>query len=59
MDTMPSFHTLSQEQARRIAVENAWLRFYNRTLYDKGLITKSEFDQMKSRIAARKHDIKS
>lgn len=38
------------EQLRRIVVEEMWLRYYNRSLFEKGLITERQFREMEIAI---------
>lgn len=45
---------VSSEQKRRCAAEQLWLHYFNRTLYEKGLITEAERNKMKVKINSRK-----
>lgn len=45
--------SLSVQQQKKILIEEAWLRFYNQLLYEKGLITERERNLMLNRIDAR------
>lgn len=38
------------ERLRRIVVEEMWLRYYNQSLFAKGLITERRFRQMEVAI---------
>ena len=44
---------LSNEQKRKIVVEDIWLHYVNDTLHDKGLISKQEYIKMKLGINLR------
>ena len=43
----------SLEAKRRDAAERLWLHFYNRTLFEKGLITEKERNRMHNLINER------
>lgn len=44
---------LSNEQKRKIVVEDIWLHYMNDTLYAKGLISKQEYIKMNLEINLR------
>ena len=44
---------LSQEWQRQIVVEEMWLHYYNRTLYEKGLISQRSYEKMRLEIILR------
>ena len=44
---------LSNEQKRKIVVEDIWLHYMNETLYTKGLISKQEYIKMTLEINLR------
>lgn len=44
---------LSNEQKRKIVVEDIWLHYMNDTLHGKGLISKQEYIKMKLGINLR------
>lgn len=44
---------ISPEQQKRVAAEEMWLKYYNRVLFESGLITERERNLMSSRIDAR------
>lgn len=48
-------HSGSAEEQKREAAEQIWLEYFNRVLYDKGLITEDERNRMANRIDARRH----
>ena len=41
------------EEHKRILLEEAWLKYYNQVLYEKGLITERERNLMINRIDSR------
>ncbi len=41
------------EERRRAAAEQIWLHYYNRVLYEKGIIGEEERNRMSNRIDAR------
>ncbi len=45
---------LSTEDQKQSVVEQLWLHYFNRTLYEKGLITETERNKMTSKINSRK-----
>ena len=42
------------ELEKRTLQERAWLHYYNRVLYEQGIITEQERNQMTNKINARK-----
>ena len=44
----------NSEEAKRAAGEQFWLLYYNRVLYETGLITESERNKMTHRISGRR-----
>ena len=44
---------IGPEQRKRAAAEEMWLKYYNRVLFEKGLITERERNLMSGRIDAR------
>lgn len=47
---MPVQHTPSLEQKKKHAAEQIWLHYYNRTLFEQGLITETERNRMANLI---------
>ena len=45
----------SVEEQKREVAEQIWLDYFNRVLYDKGMITEDEWNRMTNRIDARRH----
>ena len=45
--------SLTPEQQKKILVEEAWLKYYNHVLFEKGLITERERNLMINKIDAR------
>ena len=45
--------TIALEQQRKAAFEEAWLKYYNNVLFEKGLITERERNLMINKINAR------
>ena len=45
--------SLNPEQQKKVLVEEAWLKYYNRVLFEKGLITERERNLMINKIDAR------
>lgn len=41
------------EERKRVAAEQMWLHYYNRVLYEKGIIGEEERNRMSNRIDAR------
>ena len=41
------------EEQKRVAAEQIWLEYYNRVLYEKGIIGEEERNRMSNRIDAR------
>lgn len=41
------------EERKRVAAEQIWLHYYNRVLYERGIIGREERDRMSNRIEAR------
>ena len=41
------------EERKRAAAEQIWLEYYNRVLYEKGIIGEEERNRMSNRIEAR------
>ena len=44
---------ISIDQQKKVLVEEAWLKYYNCVLFDKGIITEQERNRMINRIDAR------
>lgn len=44
---------LRAEQQKKVIAEEMWLKYYNQTLFEKGLITERERNLMINRIDAR------
>ncbi len=44
---------ISPEQQKRAAAEEMWLKYYNKVLFEKGLITERERNLMSNKIDAR------
>lgn len=44
---------LTNEQSRKVLAEELWLSYFNRFLFEKGLITESERNRMVHLIANR------
>lgn len=44
---------LTNEQSRKVLAEELWLSYFNRFLFEKGLITESERNRMVHLIASR------
>lgn len=44
----------SNEQRRRETAERIWLSYYNRVLYEKGIITERERNKMELKISSWK-----
>lgn len=45
--------TVTPEQQKKTFVEEAWLKYYNQVLFEKGMITERERNLMINRIDAR------
>jgi len=45
--------TISSEQQRKTLMEEAWLKYYNQLLFEKGIITERERNQMIHKIDFR------
>ncbi len=45
---------MSNEQKRKDATARLWLSYFNRVLYEKGIITEREYSQMSLKIDSRK-----
>ena len=45
--------TLNPEQQKKLIVEEAWLKYYNQVLFEKGLISERERILMINKIDAR------
>ena len=45
--------TLNPEQQKKVLVEEAWLKYYNQVLFEKGLISERERILMINKIDAR------
>ena len=45
--------TLNPEQQKKLLVEEAWLKYYNQMLFEKGLISERERILMINKIDAR------
>ena len=45
--------TISPEQQRKTLMEEAWLKYYNQLLFEKGIITERERNQMIHKIDSR------
>ena len=41
------------ERCRKIAAEESWLKYFNQVLFDQGMITEWERNQMINKIHAR------
>jgi hypothetical protein len=44
---------VTPEQHKKIFVEEAWLKYYNQVLFEKGMITERERNLMINKIDAR------
>ncbi len=42
-----------QTESKQDVIERLWLHYFNDTLYDRGLISETERNRMRSRINAR------
>ena len=45
--------TVTPEQQKKAFVEEAWLKYYNQVLFEKGMITERERNMMINKIDAR------
>ena len=45
---------LTDEQRKKAAAEQIWLHYYNRVLFEQGIITETERNRMKNMINCRK-----
>ena len=45
--------TVAPEQQKKAIVEEAWLKYYNQVLFEKGMITERERNLMIHKIDAR------
>ena len=45
--------TVTLEQQKKTFVEEAWLKYYNQVLFEKGMITERERNLMINKIDAR------
>ena len=52
MDSIGAQKPSSLEQVKKAYAEQVWLDYYNRVLFDAGLITESERNLMKNKIRA-------
>lgn len=48
-----SYQEGKQERQRKIVVEEMWLNYYNRKLYEQGVITERQFREMRLSIIER------
>ena len=44
---------ISVEQQKKVLIEEAWLKYYNQVLFEKGIITERERNLMINKIDAR------
>ena len=44
---------ISVEQQKKVLIEEAWLKYYNQVLFDRGMITEQERNLMINKIDAR------
>lgn len=51
--TLDTGKTVSTEQQKKALLEEAWLKYYNRVLFEKGIITEQERNMMTNKIDAR------
>ena len=45
--------SISVEQQKKVFIEEAWLKYYNQVLFEKGIITERERNLMINKIDAR------
>ena len=45
--------SISVEQQKKVFIEEAWLKYYNQVLFEKGMITEQERNLMINKIDAR------
>ena len=45
---------MSNEEREKNFADQAWLNYFNRSLYEQGVITEKEYKRMVEKIAARK-----
>ena len=45
--------SISVEQQKKVFIEEAWLKYYNQVLFDRGMITEQERNLMINKIDAR------
>lgn len=45
--------SISVEQQKKVLIEEAWLKYYNQVLFEKGIITERERNLMINKIDAR------
>ena len=45
--------SISIEQQKKVFIEEAWLKYYNQVLFEKGMITEQERNLMINKIDAR------
>lgn len=50
------FQMMNYEQERRIAAEDIWLNYFNNALYEAGLISETERNQMIVKIQLSKNE---
>lgn len=51
---MADKESLSNEQKRKNVVEKMWLNYFNDQLHERGMITDTQYRQMKLQISRRK-----
>ena len=45
--------SISVEQQKKVLIEEAWLKYYNQVLFEKGIITERERNLMINKIDVR------
>ena len=45
--------SISVEQQKKVLIEEAWLKYYNQVLFEKGIISERERNLMINKIDAR------
>ena len=45
--------SISVEQQKKVLIEEAWLKYYNQVLFEKGIITERERNLMINKIDTR------
>lgn len=56
---MAGLINMNWELAKKAAAEELWLHYFNRTLFEAGVITEAERNRMSNRIDGRRNGYKN